>query len=91
AALRGTTQNDVVKEYLSRGTFIFPPKPSLKITADIVSWCAREVPDWDPTNICSYHLQEAGATPAQELGMALANSIALLDAIKAGGEIAAED
>ncbi len=91
AALRGTTQNDVVKEYLSRGTFIFPPKPSLKITADIVSWCAREAPDWNPTNICSYHLQEAGATPAQELGMALANSIALLDAIKAGGEITAED
>ncbi|MBT3306565.1 MAG: protein meaA, partial [Alphaproteobacteria bacterium] len=87
SALSGTVQNDVLKEYLSRGTYIFPPEPSLKLTADLVAFTASEIPKWNPTNICSYHLQEAGATPEEELAFALANAIAVLDAVKAGGAI----
>jgi (2R)-ethylmalonyl-CoA mutase len=90
-ALQGTTQNDVVKEYLSRGTYIFPPKPSLQLTADTIAWCLVETPKWNPTNICSYHLQEAGATPDQELAFALATAIAVLDEVKARGEVAEAD
>ncbi len=91
AKLRGTTQNDIVKEYLSRGTYVFPPEPSLRLIADMVSWCYTEVPKWNPMNVCSYHLQEAGATPEQELAYALATAIAVLDAVKAGGQVPEED
>ncbi|MDZ4777368.1 MAG: protein meaA [Alphaproteobacteria bacterium] len=90
-ALQGTTQNDVVKEYLSRGTYIFPPAPSLKLTADTIAWCLTETPKWNPTNICSYHLQEAGATPEQELAFAMATAIAVLDEVKKRGEISDAD
>ncbi len=90
ADLAGTTQNDIVKEYLSRGTYIFPPRASLKLTNDVVAFTCREVPKWNPTNVCSYHLQEAGATPAQELAYALATAIALLDGLRDGGQIDAE-
>jgi ethylmalonyl-CoA mutase len=82
AALQGTVQNDIIKEYLSRGTYIFPPEPSLKLTADVIAFAYREVPKWNPTNVCSYHLQEAGATPEQELAFALATAIAVLDRVK---------
>ena len=85
--LRGTTQNDIVKEYLSRGTYVFPPEPSLRLIADMVTWCYTEVPKWNPMNVCSYHLQEAGATPEQELAYALATAIAVLDTVKAGGQV----
>jgi (2R)-ethylmalonyl-CoA mutase len=85
--LQGTTQNDIVKEYLSRGTHIFPPAPSLRLTADTIAFTTREVPKWNPMNVCSYHLQEAGATPMQELAFALANAIAVLDAVKAQGQV----
>jgi len=91
ASLQGTTQNDLIKEYLSRGTYIFPPQPSLKLTADTIAFTARELPKWNPTNVCSYHLQEAGATPVQELAFALATAIAVLDAVKAGGQVEAAD
>lgn len=91
SALQGTTQNDVVKEYLSRGTYIFPPKPSLKLTADTISWALKETPKWNATNVCSYHLQEAGATPEQELAFALATAVAVLDTVKAGGEVSEKD
>ncbi len=87
ASLAGTTQNDVLKEYLSRGTYVFPPGPSLKLTGDVIAWTAREVPRWNPINISSYHLQEAGADPVQEVAFALANAIAVLDALRASGEI----
>ena len=86
-ALQGTTQNDIIKEYLSRGTYIFPPEPSLRLTADTIGFTYREVPKWNPMNVCSYHLQEAGATPVQELAFALANAIAVLDAVKARGQV----
>lgn len=86
-SLTGTTQNDIIKEYLSRGTFIFPPRPSLKLTADTIAWCLAETPKWNPMNVCSYHLQEAGATPEQELAFALADAIAVLDAVRAAGEV----
>ncbi|MEO0982636.1 MAG: protein meaA [Pseudomonadota bacterium] len=89
--LRGTTQNDIIKEYLSRGTYVFPPQPSLRLIADMVSWCYTEVPKWNPLNVCSYHLQEAGATPEQELAYALATACAVLDAVKAGGQVPEED
>ena len=89
--LRGTTQNDIVKEYLSRGTYVFPPEPSLRLIADMVSWCYREVPKWNPMNVCSYHLQEAGATPEQELAYALATAIAVLDTVRAGGQVPEEE
>jgi ethylmalonyl-CoA mutase len=91
AALSGTTQNDILKEYLSRGTYIFPPAPSLKLTADVIAFTCREVPKWNPVNICSYHLQEAGATPVEELGFALANAIAVLDAVKESGAVGAAE
>ncbi len=81
--LQGTTQNDILKEYLSRGTYIFPPAPSLKLTADTIAWSLDALPKWNPVNICSYHLQEAGATPQQELAFALAAAIAVLDEVKA--------
>jgi (2R)-ethylmalonyl-CoA mutase len=89
--LRGTTQNDLLKEYLSRGTYIFPPRPSMTLVTDVIAFTYREIPKWNPVNICSYHLQEAGATPMQELAFALANAIAVLDAVKAGGQVPAAD
>ncbi|MDO8423462.1 MAG: protein meaA [Parvibaculum sp.] len=89
--LQGTVQNDIIKEYLSRGTYVFPPEPSMRLLTDIVSYTYTEVPKWNPTNVCSYHLQEAGATPVQELAFALANAIALLDRIKASGQVPEED
>ncbi|MES1201897.1 MAG: methylmalonyl-CoA mutase family protein [Pseudomonadota bacterium] len=89
--LQGTSQNDIIKEYLSRGTYIFPPKPSLKLTADTIAWCLHETPKWNAMNVCSYHLQEAGATPEQELAFALATAIAVLDAVKAEGEVRADE
>ncbi len=90
AKLTGTTQNDILKEYLSRGTYIFPPAPSLKLTADTIAWSLDAIPKWNPINVCSYHLQEAGATPEQELAFALAAAIAVLDEVKVRGEIAPE-
>ncbi len=89
--LQGTTQNDIIKEYLSRGTYIFPPEPSLRLTADTIGFTYREVPKWNPMNVCSYHLQEAGATPMQELAFALANAIAVLDAVRARGQVPEAD
>ena len=86
-ALRGTTQNDIVKEYLSRGTYIFPPEASRRLIVDMVAWCAHHAPKWNPMNVCSYHLQEAGATPEQEVAYALATAIGVLDAVKASGQI----
>ncbi|HMW59526.1 MAG TPA: methylmalonyl-CoA mutase family protein, partial [Leptospiraceae bacterium] len=83
--LQGTTQNDIVKEYLARGTYIFPPQASLRMIAEMYEYCLKEVPEWNPSNICSYHLQEAGATPTQELAFALANAIGLLDLIRERG------
>jgi len=83
AALGGTTQNDILKEYLSRGTYIFPPEPSLRLTDDVIDFTVAEAPRWNPVNVCSYHLQEAGATPVQELAFTLANAIAILDAVRA--------
>src|SRR5215471_18155772 len=91
AKLQGTTQNDIIKEYLSRGTYIFPPEPSLRLTADTIGFAYREVPKWNPMNVCSYHLQEAGATPMQELAFALANAIAVLDAVRARGQVPEQD
>jgi len=91
SALSGTTQNDVIKEYLSRGTYIFPPEPSLKLTNDVIAFTYREVPKWNPMNVCSYHLQEAGATPEQELAFALATAQAVLDTAKASGQVPEED
>ncbi|MDX6626010.1 MAG: ethylmalonyl-CoA mutase [Solirubrobacterales bacterium] len=89
--LKGTTQNDIIKEYLSRGTYAFPPEPSLRLIADMVAFSVNEVPNWNPTNICSYHLQEAGATPVQEIAFALSTAIAVLDEVKARGQVAEED
>jgi (2R)-ethylmalonyl-CoA mutase len=88
--LQGTTQNDIIKEYLSRGTYVFPPAPSLRLTKDMIVFTTREVPRWNPMNVCSYHLQEAGATPVQELSYALATAIAILDTVKASGEVSEE-
>jgi (2R)-ethylmalonyl-CoA mutase len=82
AVLQGTTQNDILKEYLSRGTYVFPPRPSLRLTTDLVEFTVEEVPRWNPINVCSYHLQEVGALPAQEIGFALANAIAVLDSVR---------
>ena len=87
AKLTGTVQNDILKEYLSRGTYVFPPAPSLRLVKDVIVYTAREMPKWNPTNVCSYHLQEAGATPAQELAFALANAEAVLDAVKNSGAV----
>ena len=89
--LQGTTQNDLIKEYLSRGTYIFPPGPSLRLIGDMIAWCYIEVPKWNPMNVCSYHLQEAGATPEQELAFALATAISVLDTVRAGGQVPEED
>ncbi|BBE73221.1 protein meaA [Oharaeibacter diazotrophicus] len=87
AKLNGTTQNDIVKEYLSRGTYVFPPAPSLRLTTDVIAWTYRAMPKWNPMNVCSYHLQEAGATPVQELAFALATACTILDGMKASGAI----
>ena len=86
--LAGTTQNDIVKEYLSRGTYVFPPGPSLRLTTDTVAWSVTNLPRWNPINICSYHLQEAGATPVQEVAYALCTAIAVLDAVRDSGQVA---
>ncbi|MBX3028165.1 protein meaA [bacterium] len=80
--LRGTTQNDIIKEFLSRGTYVFPPEPSLRLTADVIEHTVREIPSWNPMNLCSYHLQEAGATPVQEIAFTLANACAILDRVR---------
>ncbi len=85
--LAGTTQNDIVKEYLSRGTYIFPPGPSLRLTVDTIAYTVRQAPKWNPINVCSYHLQEAGATPVQEIAYALATAIGVLDGVRASGKI----
>ena len=87
AALRGTTQNDIVKEYLSRGTYIFPPEASKRLIVDMIAYCSQHVPLWNPINICSYHLQEAGATPVQEIAYSLANAIDVLDAVRDSGQV----
>ncbi len=86
-ALAGTTQNDIVKEYLSRGTYVFPPGHSLRLTTDLITYSVRHIPKWNPINICSYHLQEAGATPVQELAFSLSTAIAVLDAVRDSGQI----
>ena len=91
AKLSGTTQNDIIKEYLSRGTYIFPPAPSMRLTKDTIVFSAVEAPRWNPINVCSYHLQEAGATPVQELAYALATAIAVLDEVKASAEVPERD
>ncbi|OLF18662.1 methylmalonyl-CoA mutase family protein [Actinophytocola xanthii] len=85
--LTGTTQNDIIKEYLSRGTYVFPPGPSLRLITDMVAWTVANVPRWNPTNICSYHLQEAGATPVQEIAYAMSTAIAVLDAVRDSGQV----
>src|SRR5229473_3594167 len=85
--LQGTTQNDIIKEYLSRGTHVFPPAPSMRLTTDVILFTTREMPKWNPINVCSYHLQEAGATPVQELAFALATAIAVLDTVQASGAV----
>jgi (2R)-ethylmalonyl-CoA mutase len=87
SALAGTTQNDVLKEFLSRGTHIFPPKPSMRLTTDLITWTLREIPRWNPINVCSYHLQEAGADPVLEVAFTLANAIAVLDSVRADGGV----
>src|SRR4051794_9878617 len=89
--LAGTTQNDIIKEYLSRGTYAFPPEHSMRLIADVISYTVHEIPKWNPINICSYHLQEAGATPTQELAYALCTAIAVLDAVKDSGQVAEDD
>jgi ethylmalonyl-CoA mutase len=89
-ALRGTTQNDILKEYLSRGTFIFPPEASRRLIVDMIAWCSEHAPRWNPMNVCSYHLQEAGATPVQEIAYALANAVDVLDAVRDSGQVPPE-
>jgi ethylmalonyl-CoA mutase len=91
AALSGTTQNDIIKEYLSRGTYAFPPGPSMRLIADTVAFTVNEIPKWNPINVCSYHLQEAGATPVQEIAYALSTAIAVLDEVKARGQVSDDD
>ncbi|UOX88830.1 protein meaA [Amycolatopsis sp. FBCC-B4732] len=91
AKLTGTTQNDIIKEYLSRGTYIFPPGPSLRLITDMIAWTVHHVPKWNPINICSYHLQEAGATPTQEVAYALCTAIAVLDAVRDSGQVEQAD
>src|SRR6202521_3362116 len=90
ASLQGTIQNDIIKEYLSRGTYVFPPAPSMRLIKDVIQFTTVEIPKWNPINVCSYHLQEAGATPVQELAFALATAIAVLDTVKASGEVDAD-
>jgi (2R)-ethylmalonyl-CoA mutase len=87
SALQGTIQNDIIKEYLSRGTYVFPPAPSMRLIKDVILFTTKEIPKWNPINVCSYHLQEAGATPVQELAFALATAIAVLDTVKSSGEV----
>jgi (2R)-ethylmalonyl-CoA mutase len=89
-ALRGTTQNDIVKEYLARGTYIFPPAPSRRLIVDMVAWCSEHAPKWNPMNVCGYHLHEAGATPVQEIAFSLATAIDVLDAVRDSGQIPPE-
>ncbi len=89
-ALSGTTQNDIIKEYLSRGTYVFPPAASMRLTTDLIAWSVANTPKWNPINICSYHLQEAGATPVQEVSFALATAVAVLDAVRDSGQVAPE-
>ncbi|HEY0646239.1 MAG TPA: protein meaA [Nocardioides sp.] len=91
AQLAGTTQNDIIKEYLSRGTYAFPPEASMRLIADMIAYTVHQIPKWNPINICSYHLQEAGATPVQELAYALSTAIAVLDEVKAAGQVSDED
>lgn len=88
--LQGTTQNDIVKEYLSRGTHVFPPGPSLRLTTDMITYTVNHIPKWNPINICSYHLQEAGATPVQEIAYAMSTAIAVLDAVRDSGQVPEE-
>ncbi len=88
--LAGTTQNDIIKEYLSRGTYVFPPAPSLRLITDMIAYTVNNVPKWNPINICSYHLQEAGATPVQEIAYSLSTAIAVLDAVRASGQVPEE-
>ena len=90
AQLAGTTQNDIIKEYLSRGTYVFPPGPSMRLITDMVAYTVTSIPKWNPTNICSYHLQEAGATPVQEIAYAMCTAIAVLDAVQASGQVPQE-
>jgi (2R)-ethylmalonyl-CoA mutase len=90
-SLAGTTQNDILKEYLSRGTYAFPPEPSMRLTTDLITWTFEETPLWNPINVCSYHLQEAGADPVLEVAYTLANAVAVLDAVRATGRIADDD
>src|SRR5437762_2508857 len=87
AVLQGTIQNDIIKEYLSRGTYVFPPAPSMRLTKDVIAFTTKEMPKWNPINVCSYHLQEAGATPVQELAFALATAIAVLDTVQASDAV----
>ncbi|MGK2959372.1 MAG: protein meaA [Acidimicrobiales bacterium] len=89
--LRGTTQNDIIKEYLSRGTYIFPPAASRRLIVDMVAYCSKHIPKWNPVNVCSYHLQEAGATPVQEIAYALATAIGVLDAVRESGQVDEKD
>nr|WP_268932202.1 protein meaA [Nocardioides okcheonensis] len=91
AQLAGTTQNDIIKEYLSRGTYAFPPEASMRLIADMIAYTVHRIPKWNPINICSYHLQEAGATPVQELAYALSTAIAVLDEVKASGQVSDDD
>jgi (2R)-ethylmalonyl-CoA mutase len=91
AQLAGTTQNDIIKEYLSRGTYAFPPEASMRLIADMIAYTVHQIPKWNPINICSYHLQEAGATPTQELAYALSTAIAVLDEVKASGQVSDDD
>ena len=90
AGLTGTTQNDIIKEYLSRGTYVFPPGPSVRLTTDVIAYTVARMPKWNPVNVCSYHLQEAGATPVQEIAYALCTAVTILDAIRDGGQVPAE-
>ena len=91
AALAGTTQNDILKEYLARGTYAFPPAPSMRLIADTIAFAANEIPRWNPINVCSYHLQEAGATPVQEIAFTLSNAIAVLDAVRERDQVSDDD
>src|ERR1700710_2931049 len=87
AKLSGTTQNDIIKEYLSRGTYVFPPAPSMRLITDMIAYTVAEVPKWNPINVCSYHLQEAGATPVQEVAFAMSTAIAVLDSVRDSGQV----
>src|SRR5262249_51543695 len=89
--LAGTTQNDIIKEYLSRGTYAFPPDPSMRLIADVVSFTVNEVPGWNPINVCSYHLQEAGATPVQEIAYSRSTAVAAVHKVGERGQVSAED